>query len=239
MTDPIEISKDTDFSEELRALVIEATQAGTPAPAARAAIASEPGIREEELRTLLKPILEGIESRNTVSRSMFEALHAELKTYKDAFILEAVLRPVIRDMISVFDDLGDTHRQLASTMAALPESEIKGSIIALVESLRNTVNNVDHNIHFILEVLERLNVTQIPSQPGKLDKRTQKAVAVESTPAETEDFDIVRTVRRGFQWRDRIIRPEEVVVKKWKRSGHPEPSSATTPEVNTSSESAL
>jgi len=38
---------------------------------------------------------------------MFEALHTELKTYKDAFILESVLRPVIRDLISVYDDMAD------------------------------------------------------------------------------------------------------------------------------------
>jgi molecular chaperone GrpE (heat shock protein) len=234
MTDPIEISKDNDFSEELRALVIEATQ-GTTAPGTKAPTDTERSIREDEFRTMLKPILEGIELRNTVSRSMFEALHAELKTYKDAFILEAVLRPVIRDMISIFDDLGDTHRQLASTIAALPECEIKGSIIALVENLRNTVNNVDHNIHFILEVLERLDVTQIPAQSGKLDKRTQKAVAVETTPTQSEDFDIVRTLRRGFQWRDRIVRPEEVVVKKWKETAPPAAASSPTPEVNNSS----
>ena len=30
--------------------------------------------------------------RNVVNRTMFEALHAELKAYKDAFLLEAVLR---------------------------------------------------------------------------------------------------------------------------------------------------
>ncbi len=54
-----------------------------------------------------------LEQRNAVSKAMFEALHAELKTYKDAFLLEAVLRPVIRDLISLYDDISDIHRQLA------------------------------------------------------------------------------------------------------------------------------
>jgi molecular chaperone GrpE (heat shock protein) len=239
MTDPIEISKDNDFSEELRALVLEATQGPNASQKPATATTQERGIREDELRALLKPILEGIESRNTVSKSMFEALHTELKTYKDAFILEAVLRPVIRDMISIFDDLGDTHRQLAATIATLPESEVKGSIIALVENIRRTVNNLDHNIHFILEVLERLDVTQMPVQPGKLDKRTQKAVAIEHTPLQAEDFDSVRTIRRGFQWRDRIVRPEEVVVKKWRESKDAIIASPPVPEANDSSERAL
>ena len=51
---------------------------------------------------------------------------------------------------------------------------------------------------------------------GKLDKRSQKAVAVELTENPDEDQDIVKSNKRGFQWRERIIRPEEVVIRKWK-----------------------
>jgi molecular chaperone GrpE (heat shock protein) len=226
MTEPIEISKDNEFSEELRTLVIEATQIS--APASKAAQPSERPLREDEVRAILKPILDGIESRNTVSKSMFEALHGELKTYKDGFILEAVLRPVIRDLISVFDDLGDTHRQLAATISSLQSTELKSGIKLLAESVSNTATNIDHNLHFILEVLERLDVTQMQTQAGKLDKRNQKAVAVESTDNEIEDLDVVRVVRRGFRWRDRVVRPEEVVIKKWKNppTSSPQPDDA-------------
>jgi len=219
MTDPIEISKDTEFSEELRTLVIEATQIS--APASKAAQTPERPLREDEVRAILKPILDGIESRNTVSKSMFEALHGELKTYKDGFILEAVLRPVIRDLISVFDDLGDTHRQLAATISSLQSTDLKAGVKLLAENVSNTATNIDHNLHFILEVLERLDVTQMPTQAGKLDKRNQKAVAVETTDDQNEDLDVVRIVRRGFRWRDRVVRPEEVVIKKWKTPSPP------------------
>jgi molecular chaperone GrpE (heat shock protein) len=217
MTDPIEKMNDADFSAELESLVLEATK--LEGAKIQELPQRERAISEKDIRALLKPILDGVESRNTVSKAMFDALHGELKSYKDAFILEAVLRPVIRDMISVFDDLGDTHRQLMATISSLNEGEVKGGIITLVENMRNAVVNLDHNIHFILEVLERLDVTQIPTQGGKLDKRVQKAVSVESTSEPDEDFDIVRTIRRGFQWRERVVRPEEVVIKKWRDTG--------------------
>lgn len=237
MTDPIEKMNDADFSAELESLVLEATREAESKIQELPKV--EKSISESEIRALLKPILDGVESRNTVSKAMFDALHGELKSYKDAFILEAVLRPVIRDMISVFDDLGDTHKQLLATISSLNESEIKGSIIMLVENMRNAVVNLDHNIHFILEVLERLDVTQIPSQSGKLDKRVQKAVSIEMASEPDEDFDIVRTIRRGFQWRERVVRPEEVVIKKWRDTNSKTTQSAAGAERSSSSENQI
>ena len=32
----------------------------------------------------------------------------------------------------------------------------------------------------------------------------------------SRDGDVVRIIRRGFLWRSRIFRPEEVVIRKWK-----------------------
>ena len=68
----------------------------------------------------------------------------------------------------------------------------------------------------ILEVLARLEVQQLPVGIGKLDKRTQRAVAVEIAEDPDQDMDIVRSLKRGFLWKDRVIRPEEVVMRKWK-----------------------
>lgn len=171
-----------------------------------------------------------MESRNTVSKAMFEALHAELKSYKDAFILESVLRPVIRDMISVYDDMSEIHRQLCLTLSTFGDRDITGGAVSLVENMRNAVINLDHNVHFILEVLERLDVLHTPVSTGKLEKRTQKAMALEHTDNPDEDQEIVKILKRGFQWKDRIIRPEEVVIKKWKDGSQQAAGSDPSPE---------
>ena len=181
---------------------------------------------------MLADTRQALENRNTVSKAMFEALHTELKTYKDAFILESVLRPVIRDLISVYDDIAEIHRQLTATVSTFDEEENGEAAMILLAKMRHAGTNLDHNAHFILEVLERLDVSLGPISSGKLDKRTQKAVSVEPTENPEEDNDIVRILKRGFQWKDRVIRAEEVVINKWKpapAASAREPEETSTP----------
>jgi hypothetical protein len=49
-----------------------------------------------------------------------------------------------------------------------------------------------------------------------VNKQTQRAISVELADSEEEDGDIVRSLKPGFMWRERIVRAEEVVIKKWK-----------------------
>lgn len=158
-----------------------------------------------------------LEQRNIVNRAMFEALHAELKTYKDAFLLEAVLRPVIRDLISLYDDISEIHRQLALALSAQEQrGNLTGSALILFENVSAPASQLEHNQHSILEVLERLDVTIVPVGTGKLDKQNQRAVSVEFTEDPDQDHEVVKVIKRGFLWKSRVIRAEEVVIKKWK-----------------------
>jgi molecular chaperone GrpE (heat shock protein) len=247
-----------DFSEQMKAIVIEAANRVTPVAPPRSSVR---GPSAEDLRAeggmpgWMRPVLAGIEAlnnahnenalrlnriekaleaseqvpqlltesrqaldaRNGVSRLLFEALHAELKGYKDAFLLEALLRPVIRDLINLYDDMSEIHRQMLASIAAQDSlGEVTGSGLLLLENVQTMGRNIEHNVHFILEVLERLEVTLLPENRGKLDKRSQKAVSVELAESQEQDQDVVKIVKRGFQCRDRVIRPEEVVIRKWK-----------------------
>ncbi len=158
-----------------------------------------------------------LEQRNVVNKAMFEVLHGELKTYKDAFVLEAVLRPVIRDIISLYDDIFEIHRQLALALASQEQrGGLSGSALILFENVAAPAKQLEHNRDAILEVLERLDVTLVPLGTGKLDKQSQRAMSVESTDSQEQDNDIVKVTKRGFMWKDRVIRAEEVVIKKWK-----------------------
>jgi molecular chaperone GrpE (heat shock protein) len=171
---------------------------------------------------ILSETKQALESRNQVNRAMFEALHAELKTYKDAFVLEAVLRPVIRDLISLYDDISEIHRQLTLALTKHEErGNFVGSALILFENVMAPTNQLEHNRDSILEVLERLDVSLLPIGSGKLDKQSQRAVKVEATEDPGEDQEIIRVVKRGFMWKERIIRPEEVIIKKWKEGNIP------------------
>lgn len=171
----------------------------------------------DQLPQLLTDSRQALEQRNVVNRVMFEALHGELKGYKDTFMLEAVLRPIMRDLVSLYDDMVEIHRQIhASIGAQESRGGLNGGALLLMENVQTMGRNIEHNVHFILEVLERMEVTMIPENTGKLDKRTQRAVAVEVAESQEQDQNIVRIVKRGFQCRDRVIRPEEVIIQKWK-----------------------
>ncbi|MEQ1853544.1 MAG: nucleotide exchange factor GrpE [Chthoniobacteraceae bacterium] len=158
-----------------------------------------------------------LEQRNIVNRAMFEALHTELKSYKDAFLLESVLRPVIRDLISLYDDISEIHRQLALALSGQEQrGNLAGSALILFENVAAPASQLEHNRDSILEVLERLDVTLQPLGTGKLDKQAQRAVTVEYTEDPDQDHEVVKVIKRGFRWKDRVVRAEEVVIKKWK-----------------------
>ena len=163
-----------------------------------------------ELRALL-------ELKTGVNQRMFDALHEELKDYKDDFLLESVHRPVIRDLITLYDDLVEIHRQMAAAVVeATEDAELGSSPQALMDRMRTLATNIEHKMDFIIEVLARLEVAPLLAGTGKLDKVTQRAVALEQAETAEEDGDVVRSIKRGFSWKNRVVRAEEVVVKKWK-----------------------
>lgn len=174
---------------------------------------------EGEARNSLPDLAENLrglmDQKNGVSQRMFAALHEELKGYKDGFLLESVHKPIIRDLISLYDDLTAIHGQMQETVVdAVRTSDVTG--VALIERLKTMDMNIEHNCEFLIEVLARLEVTLLPVGTGKLDMVTQRALAVEIAENPDEDGDIVRTLKRGFIWKGRVVRPEEVVMKKWK-----------------------
>ena len=154
-----------------------------------------------------------VEARNGISQNMFSALHQELKGYKDGFLLQTVHRPIIRDLVTLYDDVSELHRQLID--AASGEEAAQAS--AVCERVRQVATNMSNNMDFILEVLARLEVTVMEPGTEKLDKLTQKAVNIENAESPEEDGVVVRSLRKGFVWKEAVLRPEEVVIKKWKR----------------------
>lgn len=163
---------------------------------------------QTQMPELISETRQALEHRNVVNRAMFDALHTELKGYKDDFLRESLVRPVVRDLISLYDDTRELHRQLADAVTVAGTG-------AAATALQRVQKNLEHHVHYILEVLERLDAKVLPTRGGKLDKRSQKVVAREAAASPDEDLMIARSARPGFTWRERLFRPEEVVVKKW------------------------
>jgi molecular chaperone GrpE (heat shock protein) len=170
---------------------------------------------QADLPTLVQDLRTMVDQKSGLNQRMFDALHEELKDYKDGFLLETVHKPIIRDLISVYDALSLIHRQMQEAVAdaATLPSDIGNKLLARLQTMDT---NIEHNCEFIVEVLARLEVTLLPVGSGKLDKQSQRAVSVEIAEDPDEDGNIMRMVKRGFFWKDRVLRPEEVVIKKWK-----------------------
>jgi molecular chaperone GrpE (heat shock protein) len=164
---------------------------------------------------VLSEARQSLDQRSALNRVMFDALHGELKRYKDDFLLESIIRPVVRDLISLYDDARELHRQLSHGKAGIETQKVTREMTIL----KTLEDNLEHHIQYMLEVLERMEVRIVPQQLGKLDKRNQKVVAREPALKEEDDLIVIRSVRPAFSWRNRLFRPEEVVVMKWGLSG--------------------
>jgi hypothetical protein len=176
---------------------------------------TDDGDAQKGMLQLMADLRAIVEARNTVSQNMFSALHQELKGYKDGFLLQTVHRPIIRDLVTLYDDVSELHRQLMEISQPPPDAAAGDDMVR--ERVRQIATNMSNNMDFLLEVLARLEVTVMAPGTDRLDKLAQKAVSIEPAETAEEDGVIVRSVKRGFLWKDAILRPEEVVIKKWKR----------------------
>ena len=154
-------------------------------------------------------------SVETANSKLFDALHAELKGYKDGFLFDALQKPFIRDLVSLFDDFSAVHEQLETRLRTLRAAQPDGS--EEVTFLDAQVGNMENQIHHMIEVFLRMEVELSKTAVGApVDKRTHRIVSFEPAASEAEDGQVARSTKPGFSWRERIIRPEEIVARRWK-----------------------
>jgi molecular chaperone GrpE (heat shock protein) len=145
--------------------------------------------------------------RNTesVNQRLFDSLHQELIKYRDNFLYESLQKPFIRDLLVLFDDLSALSSQLQTAMEG---SESKHG------KLGQWRQNLENAIHSLTEILHRMEVNEI--EPREMvDRAYHRVVSHEPADYAEDDGRIVMRVKRGFLWRDQVLRPEEVVAKRF------------------------
>ena len=141
-----------------------------------------------------------IRDSETVNQKLFDSLHQELISYRDNFVRDALQKPFIRDLLVLFDDLSGIANQLG---AADKESEQP-------EQTRSH-ENLNNVLHFLLEILHRLEVNEIELQ-DTVDRTLHRVISFEPAESAEEDGRIVKRLKRGFTWQGRLLRAEEVVA---------------------------
>ena len=145
--------------------------------------------------------------RNTesVNQRLFDSLHQELIKYRDNFLHESLQKPFIRDLLVLFDDLSAVSAQLQT---ALEGGESKRGKLA------HWRDNLENAIHSLTEILHRMEVSEI--EPKEMvDRALHRVVSFEPSDFPEDEGRIVMRVKRGFLWRDQVLRPEEVVAKRF------------------------
>ena len=148
--------------------------------------------------------LSAIRSTESVNQRLFDSLHEELLKYRDNFLHESLQKPFIHDLVHLFDDLTSLSSQLQS--AAEDEGK-RGAVAQWRDNLENAVLS-------LLEILHRFEVKEIEAGES-VDRALHKVLSYEPADYAEEDGRIVMRVKRGFQWRGKLIRAEEVIAKRF------------------------
>ena len=148
--------------------------------------------------------LQAIRTSESVNQRLFDSLHDELLKYRDNFLHESLHKPFVRDLIILFDDLSALSDQLKSAPARAEKTD----------RLSQWRGNLENAIHALLEILHRLEVTEIEPKEF-VDLATHRVVSFEPAEFSEDDGRIVMRVKRGFIWRGNVLRPEEVIAKRY------------------------
>lgn len=128
----------------------------------------------------------------------FDALYDELKQYKDDFIFQSE-KPLLLDLLLFYDSLN-----------WFQESLIKGEM-----SADTIVDSYQYLIDEFVELLYRRDV--IPMERSEVfDRKHHKAVKVVATQDPEEDQHVYQVLKRGFTRGDKLLRPEEVVIRRYR-----------------------
>ena len=139
-----------------------------------------------------------------VNQKLFDSLHQELISYRDNFVRDSLQKPFIRDLLVLFDDLSAITWQFEQ--AASEEENRPDKLQA-----RDNLNNM---LHFLLEILHRLEVTEV-EQLAMVDFQVHRVIGYVAAETADEDGRIVKRVKQGFKWHGRILRPEEVIAQRY------------------------
>jgi len=148
--------------------------------------------------------LSAIRNTGSINQQLFDSLHAELLKYRDNFLHESLQKPFIHDLVNLYDDLTALGQQLRN-------SSERGAKRGRIAQWRD---NLENAIHSLVEILHRFEVKEIETKE-RVDRSYHKILSYEPADFPEEDGCIVMRIKRGFVWRGKLLRPEEVIAKRF------------------------
>lgn len=156
----------------------------------------------KENTTLLHEIKEVIQGRleyDAVKEKAIDKIDDELKFYRDGFVFQS--------QKSIFIDLMLLYDSLERILNSVTNEE--------VFSQEKLAEHLETFKEELLEILYRRDITPFDEHPEVLDYKLHKTVKTLPTDEENENNKVDRIIKIGFRWNDKILRPEEVIIKKY------------------------
>lgn len=206
-----------DASDPFDDLPPEAGDDGVEPPPKRAA--EEPSAREddttasrsdalaEEVRQDLLALRELFEqkiARNQNQWKMFDAIHNEMKGYKERFLVDALQKPIVRQLIMLYDSF------------VFLESQFDGILDGKGQDRTDEMSQFGKNLEIVRveleEVLFCMDVTPYEERLEMLDRKLHRTLARQSTDDPDKDRKVAQVHKIGFYWQGKVFRPEEVTI---------------------------
>jgi molecular chaperone GrpE (heat shock protein) len=158
----------------------------------------------KENTALLQEIKETIQSKldyDAVKEKAFDKLYEEMRRQKEASdLLDRAVKPILSDLLLLFD----TMRKYETSL--LNQSISNGDLLQEFRYISDE----------LLEILYRQEVLPIDEDTSEpFNSKIHKATKTENAESKDDDFKIMSIVRNGFTWRDKVLRPQEVVIKRF------------------------
>jgi molecular chaperone GrpE (heat shock protein) len=150
-----------------------------------------------EVSELRRQLQEGGGDR-AVRDKAFDQLYDELKQYKEDFIFQAE-KPLLLDLLLFYDSLSWFQESLL-------KQEMSPDVLA---------DSFQYLLDEFLEVLYRRDVVPL-DEAAVFDRTLHKAVKMVETDEEARDQEISRVLKRGFGRADKVLRPTEVVILRYR-----------------------
>lgn len=155
----------------------------------------------------LKELIEVMNSDKNKD-SMIDALYKKFQGYEGSIVYKFE-KNLITDLIYLFDCI--------TLQKKIFRQNIPGSIAGntRIEHIGFMDSIFDALIKEVIEILSKYDIELIEATSEKLNSEFQKVTKIIETENQSEDKEVTEIVRHGFKLDEKIIRPQEVCVKKY------------------------
>ena len=134
---------------------------------------------------------------DAIQQKAFDQLYEELRQYKDDFIYQNE-KALLLDLLLFYDSMNWFQ-------SSLIKKEMSPEVVA---------DSFQYLIDELLETLYRRDVLPMEAS-DTFDRKTQKVIKTVSAESADDDYQVHHVLKRGFTRGSRVLRAEEVVVKRF------------------------